>query len=188
MSEITKLTKAIKTIISYIGDDPTREELISTPQNVISYLKKIFSGYNYDFSHIELAIMENNNYNQLITMDKIPMTSFCQHHLMPFNGKVKISYFPDKKIIGLGKLIKIVEAFSRKLQIQENLTLEIANYINILLQPKGVGVLIEAKHSCIYLRNDLNDKDYVVRTSHLIGCLKEDNDIKNEFLQGKYES
>jgi GTP cyclohydrolase I len=180
MSETQKLEEAIKTIIDYIGDDVARDELLATPKNVASYLKNMFCGYNYDFSQIESNLMENNDYEQMIIMDKIPFTSFCQHHMLPFTGMVKISYFPDKKIIGLGKLVKIVEAFSRKLQIQEKLTIEIANYINALLKARGVEVVIEANHSCIYMKNDLNEKNYVVKTSHMIGCLKENNEFFNK--------
>jgi GTP cyclohydrolase I len=171
MSE--KIEEAIKTIISYIGDDPSRLDLVATPKNVVSYLKRMFCGYDYDFSQVESSLMENNGYEQIISMDQIPFTSFCEHHMLPFSGMIKISYVPYRKIIGLGKLVKIVEAFSRKLQIQERLNTQIAEYINGLLEPKGVGVFIQASHSCIYMRNDLNAKDNIVKTSYLIGCLKE---------------
>jgi len=178
--ETKKLKEAINTIIRYIGDDPTRKELLNTADNITATIKNIFSGYNYDLSGIEADTIENESYDEVIILDNIEMISFCQDHFLPFTGKVKIAYIPNRKIIGIGKLIKIVEAFSRK--IQESLTIDIANYIDSILKPRGVGVFIEASHACIYLRGNLEQKNYSVKTCHLIGCLKDNVNYRNEFL------
>jgi GTP cyclohydrolase I len=173
--------QAINIIMRYVGEDVLRPELKNTPLNIISGLKELFSGYDFSPEKLSDDLLDNQKYNQLIIMDNIKFTSFCEHHALPFTGNIKIGYLPSGKIIGFGKIIKIIEACTKKLQLQERLTFEIASLIEKILQPKAVGVRIKASHSCISMRNSCQDR-VSVKTNHLLGELVTDQGLKSIFF------
>ncbi len=169
--------KAIKTIITWIGEDSNREGLIDTPKRVLkSYLEK-FDGYNIDPKDIlSTSFSETNNYKGVITLSNIEIESTCEHHLAPIIGKTSVSYIPRNKVVGISKLARVVEVFSHRLQLQERLTSQIAHVINECLSPKGVAVIIKAKHHCICYRGVLHRKT-MMETSCFLGEFEQKPEI-----------
>ena len=143
----------VKQLISEI-DDPTREGLVETPKRVAKSFNKLYGGYNKSPKEI-ITVFDNEGYDEMIIAKDIDFYSMCEHHMLPFFGKVYIGYLPDDKIIGLSKLPRMVEIFSRRLQNQERLTKQIADTLNDLLKPKGVGVVIKASHLCMMANVEL---------------------------------
>jgi GTP cyclohydrolase I len=175
------LEKIIKELLKSLGEDPEREGLKSTPKRVEKALKFLTSGYKQkveDFLNGAIFTSENN---EMIIVKDIEFYSLCEHHLLPFFGKCHIAYIPNKKIIGLSKIARIVDHFSRRLQIQERLTSSIAESIDDVLAPMGVGVVIEARHLCMMMRGVQKQNSYAV-TSALRGMFKSDSRTRNEFL------
>jgi len=171
----------IREILIKIGENPDREGLILTPERVENAYEFLTSGYNQNIEDIvNNAIFESEN-NEMIIVKEIEFYSLCEHHLLPFFGKCHIAYIPDKKIIGLSKLSRIVDVFSRRLQIQERLTTLIAEAIDEVLAPLGVGVVMEAMHFCMMMRGVQKQNSYAV-TSALRGMFKSDSRTRNEFL------
>lgn len=142
----------IRSIIKLIGDDPDREGVLDTPKRVLKSYKEIFGGYFMDPKKILSTTFEHSNYNQVVMCRNIEMFSTCEHHMIPFFGTVDIGYIPGDRVVGLSKLARLVEVFSRRLQIQEKLTEQIANAMEEALKPKGVMVVIRAKHMCMCAR------------------------------------
>lgn len=176
---------AVRTLIAWAGDDPAREELLDTPKRVVKAYEEFFSGYEKKIDDSIAKLFENNyQYDEMIVLKDIDFESFCEHHMVPIVGRVFIGYIPDKKIIGLSKLARIVDVFAKRLQIQERLTMEISKSLQEVLKPKGVGVIVESVHHCLTTRgaHKLNSK---MITSYMTGCFKENN-IRQEFW-GKYE-
>ena len=171
----------IRDFIEYIGEDPGREGLKDSPKRVVAAFARIFSGYKQKPEDI-LTVFADETYDEMIVVKNIEFYSTCEHHFLPFHGKVHIGYIPDGKIIGLSKLPRLVEIFSRRLQNQERLTSQIAKAIYSLLKPKGVGVIIEAKHLCIMARG-VEKQNSEVLTSSLLGLFKREQNTRNEFLQ-----
>ena len=178
-----EVRNAIKTILRWMGEDVNREGLISTPQRVLDSYKEYFSGYKEDPSKIlQKTFTEVSGYEDMILLKDIRFYSHCEHHLAPIIGNVHIAYYPNSKVIGISKLARVVEIYSKRLQIQERLTAQIANAINHTLKPKGVAVFIEANHTCINHRG-INQKAASMSTYFLIGCFKDDLETNRRFFR-----
>lgn len=167
-------------ILEYIGEDPNREGLLDTPKRVVKSYKELFGGYNQDPKDL-FRVFSADGYDQMIISKDIEFYSFCEHHMLPFWGKVHIAYIPKEKVIGLSKLARIVEVYARRLQIQEQLTNQIANAINNLLKPWGVAVVIEGQHMCQAMRG-VQKKNAMMVTSAMLGNFKKQIETREEFL------
>ena len=174
--------EAVRTLIKWAGDDPKREGLIETPARVVKSYKDFFSGYNLDPREIlSKKFREVEGYDEIIILKDIRLESHCEHHMVPFVGSAHVGYLPNKKVVGLSKLARLVEIFAKRLQIQEKLTAQIANTIDEVLQPKGVGVIIEASHLCVATRGIHKPESRMV-TSRMLGSFRNDQATRKEFL------
>ena len=174
--------EAVKTLIRWAGDSPQREGLQETPRRVIESYKEFFSGYKINPREIlSKEFKEVNGYDEIIILKNIRLESHCEHHMVPFIGTAHVGYLPGKKIVGLSKLARLVEIFSKRLQIQEKLTAQIANTIDEVLQPRGVGVIIEASHLCVSTRG-IHKPDTRMVTSRMLGSFRNDQATRKEFL------
>ena len=171
----------IKEILKEIGEDPEREGLLKTPLRVEQSLKYLTSGYKIDINKILNEALFEEEYDEMIIVKDIDIFSLCEHHLLPFFGKCHVAYIPDGKIIGLSKIPRIVEVFSRRLQVQERLTTQIAESIYNVINPLGVGVVVKAKHLCMVMRG-VEKLNTVISTSSLLGCFKDDINTRSEFI------
>lgn len=171
----------ITKLLSEIGEDTNREGLLKTPSRVAKSYVHLFSGYNKNPKDI-LTVFDDEKYDEMIVVKDIEFYSHCEHHMLPFFGKAHIGYIPNGKIVGLSKLPRIVDIFSRRLQNQERITQQIANCIMELLEPKGVGVVLEAKHFCMMARG-VEKQNSLVRTSAMKGLFKEKDNTRSEFLE-----
>lgn len=167
--------------IEYIGEDAGRDGLKDTPARVIRSWDELYSGYKTDPKSVITVFDNEEHYDEMVTLAGVEMYSTCEHHLLPFFGKVTISYIPSGKVIGISKLSRIVDIFSRRLQIQERLTMQIANFIEDALSPVGVGVMIKAQHLCMIARGVKQSEAFMVTTA-LKGIMKEDSKARSEFL------
>jgi GTP cyclohydrolase I len=173
---------AVRTLIRWAGDDPNREGLLDTPERVSKAWLELFSGYQSDpREYLERTFDEVNGYDELVVLSNIPVVSFCEHHLLPFIGRAWVGYLPDKRVVGISKLARVVQAYARRLQIQEKLTAQIAQAIQDILKPKGVGVLIRSEHSCMTMRG-VNTPGTHLTTSTLLGVMRDDPRTRQEFL------
>ena len=173
---------AVKTLIRWAGDNPEREGLKETPKRVIKSYKDFFSGYNSDPREIlSKKFKEVDGYDEIIILKNIRLESHCEHHMVPFIGTAHVGYLPKNKVVGLSKLARLVEAFAKRLQIQEKLTAQIANAIDEVLQPWGVGVIIEASHLCVATRG-IHKPDSKMVTSRMLGSFRSDQATRKEFL------
>ena len=174
--------EAVKTLIRWAGDNPEREGLSETPKRVIKSYKDFFSGYELDAREIlSKQFKEVDGYDEMIILKNIRLESHCEHHMVPFIGNAHVGYLPRKKVVGLSKLARLVEVFAKRLQIQEKLTAQIANAIDEVLQPKGVGVIIEASHLCVSTRGIHKPESKMV-TSRMLGSFRNDQATRKEFL------
>ncbi len=170
----------VRSIIKFLGDDPDREGVLDTPKRVVKSWKEIFGGYGQDAKAVLGTTFEKGNYDQMIVCKDIEMYSTCEHHMIPFFGSVDIGYLPGEKVVGLSKLARLVEIFSRRLQIQENLTQQIADTLTEVLKPKGVIVIVEAKHLCMCARG-VGKQNSMMITSAITGAFQ-DPPVRQEFL------
>jgi len=175
------ISNNIKEIIKAIGEDPDREGLKKTPQRVANAISELLSGYNENIDEVLNNAFFKVDYKEMVIVKDITFYSICEHHLLPFFGRVHIAYIPDGIIIGLSKIPRIVETFSKRLQVQEKLTVDISKTIFDKIKPKGVGVIIEAQHLCMTSRGIKNDTSIAI-TSSMLGCFEKDEKIRNEFL------
>ncbi len=174
--------RAVRTLILWAGDDPDREGLLSTPERVARAYEEHFAGYNEDPEDIlERTFDETDGYDEMVVLRDIRFESHCEHHLAPIIGKAHVAYLPDKRIVGISKLARLVQAYAKRLQIQEKLTAQIANAINDVLRPKGVAVVIEAEHQCMTTRGIHNPGSTMV-TSRMLGAFRDDHKTRREFL------
>ena len=171
----------IRELIIKIGEDPEREGLLKTPERMEQALKFLTKGYREDVKDILNRAVYEEKYDEMVIVKDIDLYSLCEHHLLPFYGKCHIAYIPDGKLIGLSKLPRIVEAFSRRLQLQERLTTQIADCINEALQPKGVAVVIEAYHLCIAMRG-VEKQNALATTSAMRGLFIKNRSTRMEFM------
>lgn len=176
-----KIEKLAKELLKEIGENPDREGLKKTPERVAKSFLKIFGGYSQTAPNI-LTKFDGENYDEMIICKDIDFYSTCEHHMQPFFGKISIGYIPDKKIVGISKLPRIVELFSRRLQNQERLTTQIADTLNKLLKPKGVGVVVKAQHLCMMARG-VEKQNTVMITSSCKGLFKNNSKTRDEFLR-----
>ncbi len=172
----------IKNLLKNYGEDPNREGLLETPRRVEKSYEFLMGGYKLDATEtIRGAVFEEKEINEMVLVKDIELYSLCEHHMLPFFGKCHIAYIPNGKIIGLSKLPRVVDIFSRRLQVQERLTQQIANAIKDALHPQGVGVIIEAQHLCMMMRG-VEKQRSLTTTSCMLGVFKEDPRTRNEFL------
>ncbi len=179
--ENEKIEKLIKELIKNIGEDPGREGLKKTPHRVAKSYEKLFSGYQKEPKDI-ITVFDGENYDEMIICKDIDFYSTCEHHMLPFFGKIHIGYIPGKKIIGISKLPRIAEIFSRRLQNQERLTMQIAGCLKDILKPKGVGVVIEARHLCMMSRG-VEKQNTIMSTSSFQGIFRTNSKTRSEFLR-----
>ncbi len=172
----------IKEILEFIGENPSREGLSQTPRRVAKAWNFLTSGYRQDVRTILNGAVFKEKYNEMVIVKDIDFFSMCEHHLLPFYGKTHIAYIPNGKIIGLSKIPRIVEVFSRRLQVQERMTQEIADTLYETLEPDGVGVVIEAKHLCMMMRG-VEKQNSVATTSAMLGSFRDDEKTRSEFLR-----
>ena len=173
--------KAVKTLIEWAGDDPTREGLIETPKRVVAAYEEFFEGYNQDPEEIlEKTFEEVEGYDEMVIVKDIRLESHCEHHIVPILGKAHIGYIPNKRVVGISKLARIVDVFGKRLQTQETMTSQIANTIQKVLDPKGVAVVIDAGHQCMTTRGVHKTESSTV-TSSMKGIFKENPVTRNEF-------
>ena len=175
--------EAIRTIIQWIGEDPEREGLKSTPKRVIKAFKEYFQGYNDDPSYyLQKTFTEVEGYDDMVIEKNITIRSHCEHHMAPITGVAHVAYIPAKKVVGLSKLARVVEAFSKRLQTQERLTMQIAKIIMNVLKPRGVAVTIDASHQCMTDRGIKKEKATTI-TNYFLGAFKDDLSFQNRYLR-----
>jgi GTP cyclohydrolase IA len=180
--ERAEVEAAIRTIIRWAGDDPGREGLIETPARVVRALEEFFSGYGEDPAAIlQKSFEEIGGYDELVVLRDVRFESHCEHHIAPIVGRAAVAYVPRGRVVGISKLARVVQAFAKRLQIQEKLTAQIANTIEAVLQPKGVGVVIKAVHHCMTTRG-VHKPDSSLVTSRMLGCFRDDAELRRQFL------
>jgi GTP cyclohydrolase I len=173
---------AVETLLRWAGDDPTREGLIETPARVARAFEDWFSGYNEDpEDYMKRTFEEVEGYDEMIVLRDISFESHCEHHLAPIIGKAHVGYLPSKKVVGISKLARVVEAYARRLQVQEKMNAQIANTIQNILEPKGVAVVIEARHQCMTTRG-VHKTGVTMVTSTMLGAFRDDPMTRREFL------
>ena len=178
-----KAEEAIQTIIQWIGENPEREGLKSTPKRVIRAYKEYFQGYQEDpAKYLTKTFTEVEGYDDMVIEKNISIRSHCEHHMAPIIGVVHLAYIPSKKVVGLSKLARVVEAFAKRLQTQERLTMQIAKTIMDVLQPRGVAVTIDAIHQCMASRGVKKEKATTI-TNYFLGAFKEDLSFQNRYLR-----
>lgn len=174
---------AVRVLIEWAGDDPDREGLLETPKRVAKSYRELFAGYEQDpRGYLEKTFEEVGGYDELIVLRDIRLVSFCEHHMLPFIGRAHVGYLPTNRVVGISKLSRVVNGFARRMQIQEKLTAEIAQAIQEVLQPQGVGVMIESEHSCMTMRG-VNTPGSNLVTSRLMGVIRDDPRTREEFLK-----
>ena len=176
-----KVEDAVKGILKEIGEDPGREGLKNTPDRVKRLYKEITSGYNQDPKDIINGAIYNIDYDEMVIVKDIEFYSLCEHHMLPFFGKAQVAYIPKKKVIGLSKIPRIVEVYARRLQVQERMTVQIANFLNDTLNPKGVAVVVNGYHLCMAMRG-VRKSDANMLTSSMLGAFRKDERTRSEFL------
>ena len=175
--------EAIKKILTWIGEDPTREGLIETPKRVVKAFKEYFKGYSQNAeSDLSKTFGDVEGYDDMVIEKNITLESHCEHHMAPIIGVAHVSYIPNKKVVGLSKLARTVEIFSKRLQTQERLTMQIAKTLMSALDAKGVAVTIDAAHQCMTMRGIKKERATTV-TNYFLGSFKEDLSIQNRYLQ-----
>jgi GTP cyclohydrolase IA len=171
----------VREMVVRLGENPTREGLIDTPDRVAKAFEYLTKGYKEDPEALLNSALFKVTYDEMVIVKDVEMFSLCEHHMLPFFGKVHVAYIPNGKVIGLSKIPRLVELFSRRLQIQERLTTQIAETIQNAVEPQGVGVVIEARHLCMMMRGVEKQHSATV-TSSMLGCFREDQNTRSEFL------
>lgn len=174
--------EAVRTLIQWAGDDPKREGLLDTPARVVRAYEEFFAGYLEDPVQIlSRTFSEVEGYDEMIVMQDIRFESHCEHHMVPVIGKAHVAYLPDRRVVGISKLARLVDIYARRLQIQEKMTVQIADTLSEVLQPKGVAVVIEAAHQCMTTRGVHKPGARLV-TSRMLGAFRSDSATRREFL------
>tara|TARA_Y100001970_G_scaffold5724_1_gene6396 strand:- start:387 stop:974 length:588 start_codon:yes stop_codon:yes gene_type:complete len=173
---------AVRTLISWAGDDPKREGLIETPKRVVKSYKEFYAGYNQDPAEILSKVFEEiEGYDEIVLVKDILLESHCEHHMVPILGKAHVAYLPDKRVVGLSKLARVVDLYAKRLQTQETMTAQIADTINEVLKPKGVAVVIDAEHQCMSSRG-VSKKGTSTVTSRMLGTFRDSQKSRMEFM------
>lgn len=176
------LSRLVRQMLHHLGEDAQRSGLERTPERVAASLQFLTQGYQLNVDSVINGALFEAEYDEMVIVKDIEVYSLCEHHLLPFYGKCHLAYLPDRKVIGLSKMARIVDVFSRRLQIQERLTTEIASTVKKYLEPKGVGVVIEAHHFCMMMRGVQKQNSQTV-TSCMLGRFKSDSKTRSEFLE-----
>lgn len=175
--------EAVRTLLRWVGEDPTREGLHDTPRRVVDAYLEYFRGYAEDPArYLERTFEQVGGYDEIVLLRDIPFVSHCEHHLAPIHGKAHVGYLPRDRVVGISKLARVVHAFARRLQVQERLTAEIADCIATALDPLGVGVIVEATHGCMTCRG-VETPGVIMTTSRMMGVFRDDEKSRQEFLQ-----
>jgi GTP cyclohydrolase IA len=173
---------AVRVLIEWAGDDPDREGLKGTPNRVVRSYEEYFRGYDTDAVELlQRTFEETEGYDEMVVLKDIRFESHCEHHLAPIIGRVHLAYLPNHRVVGISKLARLVDVYARRLQIQEKMTVQIANTLAEVLQPKGVGVVIEAAHQCMTMRG-VHKPGVAMVTSHMLGAFRDDPSTRREFL------
>ena len=173
--------KAVRTLISFVGEDPNREGLLDTPKRVVKAYQDWYGGYSQDPKEVlNKTFSEIEGYDEIIMLKDIRVESHCEHHMAPFIGSAHVAYLPNKRVVGISKLARITRIFSKRMQVQEKLTAEIANCLQQVLKPRGVAVVIEAQHECMTTRG-INEPGISMVTSQLLGKFRTDASTRKEF-------
>jgi len=179
--DLDSIEKAVSEILIGIGEDPEREGLVKTPHRVAKSYQELLAGYRMDPKELINEAIFDVAYDEMVVVRDIEFYSMCEHHMLPFIGRVHVAYIPTDKVIGLSKLPRIVDLFSRRLQVQERMTRQIAEYIDFVLKPQGVAVVIEGLHMCMVLRG-VKKHDARMTTSTMMGAFRDDLSTRMEFL------
>jgi GTP cyclohydrolase I len=173
---------AVRTLLRWAGDDPTREGLVGTPDRVVRSYEEFFAGYDLDpVALLERTFEETDGYDEIVLLRDIRLESYCEHHMVPIIGRAHVAYLPHRRVVGISKLARVVEAYAKRLQIQEKMTAQIANTIQEVLQPRGVAVVIEAAHQCMTTRG-IHKPGVTMVTSRMLGAFRDDPTTRREFL------
>ena len=173
---------AVRTLISWAGDDPKREGLIETPKRVVKSYEEFYAGYDQDPAEILSKVFEEiEGYDEIVLVKDILLESHCEHHMVPILGKAHVAYLPDKRVVGLSKLARVVDLYAKRLQTQETMTAQIADTINAVLKPKGVAVVIDAEHQCMSSRG-VSKKGTSTVTSRMLGAFRDSQKSRMEFM------
>jgi GTP cyclohydrolase IA len=191
MKKVTPLTPkptreeaeaAVKTLISWAGDNPNREGLVETPKRVVKSYEEFYSGYNQDPEEILSKVFEEvEGYDEIIIVKDIRLESHCEHHMVPILGKAHVAYIPDQRVVGISKLARVVDLYAKRLQTQETMTAQIADTIDRVLKPKGVAIVIDAAHQCMSSRGVHKTETSTV-TSRMLGAFRENPKSRMEFM------
>jgi GTP cyclohydrolase I len=173
---------AVRVLLRWAGDDPEREGLLDTPSRVVRSYEEFFAGYTIDPREIlARTFSEVDGYDEMIVLKDIRFESYCEHHMVPIIGRAHVAYLPEHRVVGISKLARLVDAFAKRLQIQEKMTVQIADTLNEVLQPKGVGVILEASHQCMSTRG-VHKAGVAMVTSRMLGTFRTDPSTRREFL------
>ena len=173
--------KAVRTLISFVGENPDREGLLDTPKRVVKAYQDWYAGYDQDpREFLSKTFSETGGYDEIVMLKDIRVESHCEHHMAPFIGSAHIAYLPNKRVVGISKLARVTRIFSKRMQVQEKLTAEIANCLQEVLKPRGVAVVIEAQHECMTTRG-INEPGISMVTSQLLGKFRTDASTRKEF-------
>ena len=173
---------AVRTLIKWAGDDPDREGLLDTPDRVVRAYEEYYSGYRQDPVEIlNKSFEETDGYDEMVVLKGVEINSHCEHHMAPIVGRVHIGYLPDKSVVGISKLARIVEVYARRMQIQEKMTAQIADALDEVIKPRGVGVVVEAAHHCMTTRG-IQKRGVMMVTSRMLGTFRTDPKTRREFL------
>lgn len=179
--DYSKLEESVKTILKEIGEDPEREGLLKTPTRVAKSFEFLTDGYEKNIDEILNDAIFNEKYDEMVIVKDIDFYSMCEHHMLPFYGKIHVAYIPKGKIVGLSKIPRIVDVFARRLQVQERMTQQVADTIEKYLQPRGVAVVAEGYHMCMMMRG-VQKQNSITTTSAMHGIFKSDARTRSEFL------
>ena len=173
---------AVRTLIQWAGDDPNREGLLGTPDRVVRSYEEFYAGYAMDPREmLQRTFEEVEGYDEVVALRDIGIESHCEHHMVAIIGKVHVGYLPDKRVVGISKLARVVDAFAHRLQIQEKMTAQIANTLQEVLQPRGVAVVVEAAHHCMTTRG-VHKSAVTMVTSRMLGAFRNNGETRREFL------
>jgi GTP cyclohydrolase I len=178
----TEAEAAVRTMLAWTGDNPDREGLIETPKRVVRAYEQFFAGYDKDPKEVLSKVFEEvEGYDEMVIVKDIRVESHCEHHMVPILGKAHVGYLPNKRIVGISKLARVVDIFGKRLQTQEVMTAQIANVINEVLEPKGVAVVVNAKHQCMTTRGVHKSESSTI-TSTMLGTFRQNPDTRAEFM------
>jgi GTP cyclohydrolase I len=173
---------AVRTLLLWAGDNPDREGLLGTPDRVVRSYREFFAGYTVDpVALLERTFEETDGYDEIVLLRDIRVESYCEHHVVPIIGRAHVAYLPYRRVVGISKLARVVDAYAKRLQIQEKMTAQIANTINDVLQPRGVAVIIEAQHQCMTTRG-VHKPGVAMVTSRMLGAFRDNPETRRELL------